>query len=281
MTLHAGYMELAADELVEFLLQETGQVEQGSTNPATVLEYLKLQPVLIDLETELPGQRLKPRGVLDFRERIVGVQYDLMEQRARFTVLHEIGHYVLPTHQNELYICDDADLSVWTRNGYEREANTFAADLLFQGDRFTLEANSLPLNAATVKELSGKYGASFEATARRLVESNFTPCMLAVCARKADSSVIDPSQPPAWTVRYSIASPSFGNQYFYQVNGDVPGDLAAQVTRPGRDIADSLRQSLVIDAPHGGRYEVEAEFFSNTYNIFCFLTRPKPMASRN
>jgi Zn-dependent peptidase ImmA (M78 family) len=275
MGLQAGYLELAADELAEFLLKETGQIEKGLTNPVDILTYLKLTPVMLDLEAALPGQRARPRGVLSFGDRVVGVHSGLIPQRARFTVLHEVAHYILPEHQNELYVCTEADMSLLARNELERQASHFAADLLFQGNRFTFEANSVAVSAASVKLLSQKYGASFEATARRLVAKNFRPCMLVVFEPQAAASILDPTRSAMWVVRYAIASPAFANQHFGDIRGDVPQDVVQLVTQPGRDLAESVTKELEIAGSPGQRHRVIAEFFCNTYNIFCLLT-PQP-----
>ena len=70
---------------------------------------------------------------------------------ACFSVLHEIGNYVLPHHEHALYVCDDVGLSFATRLVMEKEANEFAANLLFLGDRFSVEANCRQIDAKTVK----------------------------------------------------------------------------------------------------------------------------------
>ncbi len=201
----------------------------------------------------------------------MGLHTGLTQERARFTVLHEIAHYILPHHQNRLYVCSDADLSFAARHAMEREANDVAADLLFLGDRFLVEANSRPLTAATVKALAHKYQASYEATARRLVEKSLEPCMLVVFERIADLSVIGAGQPGRWTVRYCVSSPAFRTRYFATVKGEVPDEIAAQVTSAGRDIADAAERELTVPSPAGAEFRLHAQFFYNSYNIFAFL----------
>ncbi len=96
MALHADYLELEMPELAEHLLHEAGQSGDAPTNPSAILQYLSLQFAMVDLGTILPGQRKQPRGVLSYADRIVGVDVSLRDSthRARFTTLHEVGHYL-------------------------------------------------------------------------------------------------------------------------------------------------------------------------------------------
>src|SRR5260370_10902846 len=50
----------------------------------------------------------------------------------RFTIAHEIGHYVLPGHDTNYSVCTEEDVDLLRENGreYEQEANQFAAELL-------------------------------------------------------------------------------------------------------------------------------------------------------
>ena len=131
----------------------------------------------------------------------------------------------------------------------------------------------------TIKELATKYRASFEATARRLVEKSFQACMLVVFKQDATRARIDAAQTPAWSVRYCVASPLFRAQYFTGVQGVVSPDVAAAVAQPGRDIADSLVCDVSLTSPtERAELPFRAEFFYNQWNIFCLLTPKQPPA---
>jgi len=216
-------------------------------------------------------------ALISFADRLVATDATLSDKKTRFSVLHEIGHFVLPKHQHTLYVCDDQGLSLSTRLVLEKEANEFAADLLFLGDRFSLEANSREINAMTIKELAMKYRASFEATARRLVEKSFQQCMFVVFKQDATRARIDAAQSPTWSVRYCVASPSFRTRYVAEVKGVVPSEVAAVVAQPGRDIAQSVACEISLTLPtEQSSRPFLAEFFCNQWNIFCLLT-PKPV----
>lgn len=280
---NASYLEIEPRELVRHLLHSAGQRERECVNPQELLDFLKLEFLGFNFARELPEEARSTvtgggtaRALLSFADRLVATDDSLDEKRTRFSVLHEISHYVLPHHEHTLYVCDDVGLSYATRLVMEKEANEFAADLLFLGDRFSVEANCRQIDARTVKELANKYRASFEATARRLVENNFRPCMLIVFKLEQKGDKVDVDAVPMWTVRYCIASPTFKTTYFEKVSGAVPAETVTAVTHPGRGIADGVVGEIEIAGRSGSAKTMfRTEFFTNTYNIFCLMTPMK------
>lgn len=276
---NADYLEIQSRELVRYLLHESGQAQRDSVNAVRIIELLGLQYEILDIKTvfqqDLPIKIELPRAVLSFPDKLIVVNNDIDPQskRARFSVLHEIGHYVLPNHQYSLYVCDEAGLNPSTEVLFEKEANEFAAELLFMGDRFTIEANGKEVCALTVKQLAEQFKASFESTARRLVEKNLRPCMLVVFARKPSQSWLDAAHEDKWEAKYCIASKSFKVQYFTRVAGEVPPEIAMELGRAGVDIASSIKKEISISSASMAKsFHFKAEFFTNSYNIFMLLT---------
>ncbi len=273
----ASFADLTSHELAEHILREAGQLDRNAINPADILKLLGLEYLSFDfaaeLRPEIVGGGGTPRALLSFPDRVVAVDSHLADRRQRFSVIHEVGHYVLPQHQHQLYLCDKKGMSSWTNLDFEKSANAFAADILFMGNRFTAEANSGPPSAAAVKMLATQYDMSFEATARRLVEKSLAPCMLIVFKSVKDGSQIDSDCPTKWPVRYSAASPRFAENYTGSISrGEVPPHIAAAVTVRGRDIADSLLEDVLVRFPDDTSKPYQGEFFSNQWNIFCILT---------
>lgn len=275
----ASSPEIESHELVRFLLQESGQYSRDSVNPHDLLQLLKLRYFSFDFDLELPadakqavgGHRV--RALLDFRGRIVATDENLKAKRTRFSVLHEIGHYVLPYHEHAFYICDEAGLSFNAQLKLEQQANEFAADLLFMADRFTLEVNSRSVTAATVKELANKYQASFEATARRMVIKHFKPCMLIVFKEKTSRAKIDSDRQSEWEIQYCIASPIFRSRFFQKLAGTLPLEWTQRLIQPGRDITDTITEQITIKSSSQGiEQPFQAQLFYNSYNVFCLLT---------
>lgn len=270
-----SYLEIEPAELVGYLLRESGQVERNSVNPIQILDCLKLDCELIDLKTVFPPEIVSMpetlRAMLSFPDKLIAIDSSLSKEQLRFSVLHEIAHYTLPSHQYTFYLCNDKGMGFSTQLLFEKEANEFAANLLFMGDRFTLEANSQKICAATVKLLAEKYEASFVATARRLAEKNFKPCMLIVFKRKSDRSSVDSDYPLQWEVHYCFASASFKTQYFTRLSGLAPLEVVIQLTKPEIDITNSICKVVQIASASGEPSHFDAEFFTNKYNIFAFL----------
>ena len=260
-----------SDELVEHILAETSQLEPGPLNTEPILELLSLSRLTVRFEESLPEARTASgepvRALLHFGERLIAVDSTLSQSRSRFSELHEIGHYVLPEHLGQILVCGDQDLGVNAAKVQEREANAFAAELQFKGRLFKLETAALPVSAATVKQTAEVFGASFESTARHLVEVSLRPCLLAVFQDKGLSE----SGVRRSSVRYSIASPSFAQRYFKGLSDD-DDEHVAQVWVPGRDIADSVVTSVVIPTGRDQRTSFRAEYFFNGHAAFCLLT---------
>jgi hypothetical protein len=275
MKLEPSFHDISPSELVSYLLRASGQEDGDAVNPAPILNLLRLSHLSVNFPRDLPeavtpeGER--PRALLSFPERVIATDQELIETQARFSTFHDIGHYVLPEHVEAIVLCTDRDLSPFARGVREQQANAFAAEMMFHGARFSLEANSREVNARTVKELAEKYQASYEASARRLVEKNLRPCMLVVFERVADDQRIDISRPPRWQVRYSVPSRTFAIRFFNRVTGGLENDDVARIAVRGRDIADSVKSEVLLTLPDREQQAFQVEYFYNQYNIFCLL----------
>lgn len=263
--------EPSPDELVEYLLAETDQREAAPTQTQPLLELLALRAIDVDFAVDLAEaqtSRGEPvRALLDYQERLIAVDAQLDTKRFRFSTLHEIGHFALPGHGGQIFLCGNGDFAYRTASAEEREANAFAAELQFKGRRFRQETATLPMTAGTVKETAGVFGASFEATARHLVETSLKPCLLAVYSQtrtKKDGTLHT-------TVRYSVAAPSFEQQYGGSLT-DEDNEAVAAVWTPGRDIADSIADDVDVEIAGDETVRFHGEYFFNGHNAFCLLT---------
>jgi Zn-dependent peptidase ImmA (M78 family) len=114
------------------------------------------------------------------RSAIIGVNSNHHPNRQRFTIAHEVGHFLLHDHDDIHVDHMDCGLIVRRRNedsskgedDYEKEANLFAAELLMpaaflEPDIAALEARNL-LDDDVLHSLADKYGVSTQALTYRL-----------------------------------------------------------------------------------------------------------------
>lgn len=100
--------------------------------------------------------------------------------RQRFTIGHELGHFLIPTHTGNQQ-CKSAGMSESSfktpEQRRESEANRFAAGVLMPKPWFERDTGRLgDPDVVHVLELSRRYGTSFEATVNRYVELCGVPC---------------------------------------------------------------------------------------------------------
>jgi hypothetical protein len=276
------------EEILETLLVEAGAAGDLPTNEGKLLNFLGLEQLSFDFMHELdfldtperPTGEL--RAALHLGERVVATQTGMGDKRTRFSVLHEIAHAVLPEHRAKLFVDTDQSLSWWAKVRLEREANQFAADLLFQGRLFSEQALGLDLSLKTVVGLAPKYGASFEAAFRRYTETHITPCGLIVY-EKADHGEESYVEDDDYRVQYCVTSSPFRKLYFSGVQlSEATCKASAIYGRSFCGIGTIAQRELTVANESRESYLFETEIFSNGYKIFQFLTTPaKPRIKRS
>ena len=92
--------------------------------------------------------------------------------RRKFTLAHEIGHYLLPNQQDLVEPCsaDSIETGAYLRaRESESEANSFAAEVLMPREQMVDELRMTPCFQA-VRSIAAKFGVSLTAAICRLVE---------------------------------------------------------------------------------------------------------------
>jgi Zn-dependent peptidase ImmA (M78 family) len=120
-------------------------------------------------------------------EGVILVKQQPRRQRRRFTIGHELGHFLLPWHrkksgESQQFMCSQADMSVSTakasdlRLNWEVQANEFASELLMPTTLFKakLNAGGEP-DLKHLPDLSTTFDTSMEATVRRYVDLHDFP----------------------------------------------------------------------------------------------------------
>lgn len=98
-------------------------------------------------------------------------------RKHRFTLAHEIGHFVLHKTKRSYVIRDSADtLDTPGNSSDEIEANAFAGGLLIPSRLLGHSARAEEPSMASIQELAEDYDVSFCAAAHRLVSVSDWPC---------------------------------------------------------------------------------------------------------
>lgn len=129
----------------------------------------------------------------DKSEGVILVNQAGSRQRKRFTIGHELGHFLNPWHKprdDEGFRCTSSDMRIAhpktgdRRMQMEAEANEFAAELLMPRSHFQKDLRARAgLDVEHIVSMARKYDTSKEATARRYVELQDEVCAVVVVHR--------------------------------------------------------------------------------------------------
>lgn len=210
----------------------------------------------------------KTWGMVDLHDDTIYIDRSVSAQKQAFLKLHEVGHKRLPWQRDTyLYLDDEKTLRPNVKKLYERQANLFAADLLFQGDRFASHSGDLPLELATPLDLARRYGASVHSTIRRYVEVS-RRCCSAVVIESSDNRA---NGEPTLRVVYDLKSAEFARRFeglrwpaCLSLNSPV-----AEALLIGRRYLKG--DGLFLPDRDGRAIECGFQVYQNQYEAFAFI----------
>lgn len=213
----------------------------------------------------------KVLGVLDASARLVYVDRAVAGVKQTFLKLHEAGHAILPWQRSMYVFVEECEktLAPEISDRFDREANTFATEVLFQLDDFTRMAADQRFGMSVPLGLAKKFGASAYASIRRYVSTHpSAACVVLVL----NPPIFELHHGFTATLRRVVTSPQFD-----QALGPVAwphrftpdDDIGALIPPPGRRMSGS--RSLAIEGRDGRRHECVAEGFSTPYQVFVLI----------
>jgi len=101
--------------------------------------------------------------------------------RRRFSIAHELGHWVMHPDLKQGRYCTETDLTDYVRSPEEAEANCFAATLLMPRFMMKADMGTADPSFALIDRITTEFETSRTATARRFVELTKFPAIL-VCS---------------------------------------------------------------------------------------------------
>lgn len=93
-------------------------------------------------------------------------------ERIRFTLAHELGHYLVHRQLRQRFECTDLDMHDWDAQGrqVEVEADVFASYLLMPLDDFRVQIANAPISIELLQHCADRYGVSLMAAALKWIE---------------------------------------------------------------------------------------------------------------
>lgn len=112
---------------------------------------------------------------------IVAVNARIREaSRKRFTIAHEIGHFVMPHHRLLPNVCEQRKIESFNPKlgRPEMEANEFAAELLLPSTLLRKRFDLTQFSLAQISNVAADFGTSLSATTRSFLAMTALPCAL-------------------------------------------------------------------------------------------------------
>ena len=278
---------LDIERRVERLLKEMS-VKEPPLNVSDVMDHLSVDHSYYDLED--PGLirdfwhklkvgankvnsiikkvDLKALWLPDSRQIVVD---DSVPNRKRKWVnAHEITHSIIPTHR-EFFLGDTAEtLDPEYHEMLEAEANFGASELIFLGQKFTLDSLDCNPVFESIRFLGKTYKNSLPTTLRRFIQFSHDMPMLGVISR------------PWWSYspeygesrcRYFIPSHKFESQFSETRPQDIVDFIDANTTkRRGGPIGNGI---FLLKDDNKEDHSFQWESFFNNYDILTLITHLK------
>ena len=198
------------------------------------------------------------------RKRIL-LDKTLPKLKHRWNEAHEIGHSIIPWHHDVMFGDNRLTLSQDCQEHVEAEANFAAGRLLFLGDRFSDEAESLEPSIATIRELKKTFGNTLSTTLYRFVESvgDNLPIVGMITGHPHPlrrSGAFDPLDP----CRRFIRSPAFARQFRTISEAELFAAVAGYCgTQGGGPLGED---EVVLTDDNGDCHRFYFETFFNRYD---------------
>jgi hypothetical protein len=218
----------------------------------------------------------KVLGLFDARGWLIHVDRGLMAVKQTFIKLHEAGHGLLIWQRKMYAVAEDCKLTLTDEieDLFEREANNFATEVLFQLDGFTEQTADYAFGINVPLKLGPKFGASAYSSIRRYVRKNERACVVLVL----DPPVVTDGVGFRATLRRVVPSPAF-----VQTVGDpvwpavfTPDDELGDMVPLGKRRMSRPR-TLSLSDRNGIDHECLAEAFATPYQVFILIHLRKPL----
>jgi Zn-dependent peptidase ImmA (M78 family) len=165
------YLNNEPEDYARLLLSELDIARVSNLDDLLTPLRLKVKEVdALDFEGALVCRKNREKGIIALKRGIKE------EGRKRFTVCHEIGHFILPGHGTSN--CKSSGIESWNfgLSAQEIEANRFASELLLPTKEIYQTVHDKKVTLSLVKQLSLDFNASLTAAALKSIEVSSEAC---------------------------------------------------------------------------------------------------------
>lgn len=267
----------------ERALREAGAFGVFPTPVAQIMEVAKVTEVEEDVLNPTFIQKLrgsvsgalksavgKVRGIFHAVAGLIYLDQTLYELRKKFIRLHESAHGFLPWQRPMYALVEDCDeaLDPDTSELFDREANVFAAEVLFQLDTFRDVAEAREFEIWTPIKLAKEFDASLYASIRQYVAKNWRCCAVLILNPPAlceglgfQASFRRVVQSPAFTR-------AFGTEQWKGIY--TPDDKIGRLVPVSGRRASGKRKISLVDL-NGENQSCIAEAFTQGKQVFILI----------
>lgn len=208
------------------------------------------------------------------RKRIL-LDGDLPAKKHRWNEAHEIGHSLLPWHEDVMHGDNRQTLSPDCHEQIEAEANYAAGRMLFLRERFTDEARSFDPSIASIQKLHGAFGNTLSTTLYRFVElSGAEMPVIGIISDHPHKSRRPKSHDPQQPCRHFIQSPAFARRFSRISEKEIFNAIAGYCgSQGGGPLGES---ELILADDNGDEHRFYFETFFNRYDALTLGVYLRP-----
>ena len=260
-----GVLPTPIDEIMR--VARVQEIEEDIHNPSFIAKIVgKAQKAGQVIKRALS----KVMGLFHASEGLIFIDRTLMVVRQRFVRLHESAHGFLPWQRPMYALVQDCEhaLDPDTADLFDREANTFASEVLFQLDTFRDQAEERPFGIFTPVNLAKQYNASAYAAIRQYVSKNHRTCAVFVLNMPEFDGVAGFRA----TLRRVVASDSFKGMFANRPWAEVytPDDDIGRLVPIGGKRGSGKRHLGLTD-DNGTLHDCIAESFCSGHQVFVLV----------
>ncbi len=220
----------------------------------------------------------KVLGLFHASDGLAFISRTIIAVKQRFVGFHEAGHGFMPWQRPIYAVVEDCEKAIdaTTAALFDREANNFASEVLFQLDTFHDMASSEAFEIWTPVRLAKQFGASNYAAIRQYVSKSDRICAVIVLNKP------QPIEGDGFraTLRRPVQSPRF-TQTFGQFGEDsyTPDDELGAFIPLGKQRASGKRSFALTDL-NGDRHECIGESFFTGHQVFILIHSVRTLTAK-